>query len=76
MNAYLFLYFLLLGTSPLTVVPTTGHIKELIEKEQGRKGEREAQFELISKVNMFSSFVELKQCTWDKYMFISNRCFQ
>ena len=56
MNAYLFLYFLLLGTSPLTVVPTTGHIKELIEKEQGRKGEQEVQFELISKVNMFSVF--------------------
>ena len=47
-NAYLSLYFLLLGTSPLTVIPTTGLIKELIEKEQGRKGEQEAQFELIS----------------------------
>ena len=49
MNAYnLSLYSLLLGTSPLTVKPTTGHVKELIEKEQGRKGEQKAQFELIS----------------------------
>ena len=39
MNANLSLYFLLLGTSPLTVEPTTGHGKKLIEKEQGRKGE-------------------------------------
>ena len=51
MNVNLSLYLLLLGTSPLTVVPTTGHGKELIEKRQGRKGEEEAQFELISKVN-------------------------
>ena len=49
MNAYnLSLYSLLLGTSPLTVKPTTGHVKELIEKGQQRKGEQEAQFELIS----------------------------
>ena len=49
MNAYnLSLYSLLLGTSPLTVKPTTGHEKELIEKGQGRKGEQKAQFELIS----------------------------
>ena len=49
MNAYnLSLYSLLLGTSPLTVKPTIGHVKELIEKEQGRKGEQKAQFELIS----------------------------
>ena len=48
-NAYnLSLYFLLLGTSLLTVKPTTGHVKELIEKAQGRKGEQKAQFELIS----------------------------
>ena len=48
-NAYnLSLYSLLLGTSPLTVKPTIGHVKELIEKEQGRKGEQKAQFELIS----------------------------
>ena len=38
-----------LGTSPLTVIPSTGHVKELIEKAQGRKGEQEAQFGLISK---------------------------
>ena len=56
MNTNLSLYFLFLGTSPLTVVSTTGHGKELIEKAQGRKGEQEDQFELISKVNMFSVF--------------------
>ena len=50
-NANLTLYFLLLGTSPLTVIPTTTNRKELVEKGQGRKGEEEAQFELISKVN-------------------------
>ena len=71
MNAYLSLYFLLLGTSPLPVVPTTGHGKELMEKAQGRKGEQEGQFELISKVNMFSVFsylyyVKCKEvCFWD-----------
>ena len=48
MNANLSLYSLLLGTSLLTVKPTTGHGKELIEKGQGRKGEQKAQFELIS----------------------------
>ena len=51
MNANLTLYFLLLGTSPLTVIPTSTNRKELVEKGQGRKGEEEAQFELISKVN-------------------------
>ena len=61
-NAYLSLYFLLLGTSPLTVISTTGLIKELIEKEQGRKGEQEAQFELISKVNMDSVFSYYVKC--------------
>ena len=50
-NANLTLYFLLLGTSPLTVIPTTTNRKELVEKGQGRKGEEEAQFELISKGN-------------------------
>ena len=45
MNANLSLYFLLLGTSPLTV------IKELMEKGQGRKGEEEGKSESISKVN-------------------------
>ena len=48
MNAYLSLYFLLLGTSPLPVVPTTSHGKELMEEGQGRKGEQEGQFKLIS----------------------------
>ena len=69
MNTNLSLYFLLLGTSPLTIIPTTGHGKELIEKGQERKGEEEAQFELISKVNMFSVFsydVKCKEvCFWD-----------
>ena len=69
MNANLTLYFLLLDTSPLTVIPTTGHGKELIGKAQGRKGEQEAQFELISVVNMFSMFsyyVKHKEvCFWD-----------
>ena len=45
MNANLSLYFLLLGTSPLTVKPSAGHRKELMEKGQERKGEQEAQFE-------------------------------
>ena len=53
----------------LSVVPTTGHGKELVEKEQGRKGKQEAHFELISKVNMFSVFsyyVKCKEvCFWD-----------
>ena len=63
LNADLFLYFLFLATSPLTVKPTTGHGKELIGKAQGRKGEQEAQFELISVVNMFSMCKEV--CFWD-----------
>ena len=69
MNANLSLYFLLLGTSPLTVTPTTGHGKELMEKGQGRKGEEEGQFESIFEVNMFSVFsccVKCKEvCFWD-----------
>ena len=68
MNADLSLYFLFLGTSPLTVIPTTGHGKELIGKAQGRKGEQEAQFELIFVENMFSEFsynVKCKEvCFW------------
>ena len=68
-NADLSLYFLFLGTSPLTVKPTTGHGKELIGKAQRREGEQEAQFELISKVNVFSVFsyhVKHKEvCFWD-----------
>ena len=62
MNANLSLYFLLIGTSPFTVEPTTGHGKELMEKEQGRKGEEEAQFELMSVVNMFSVFSYYVKC--------------
>ena len=50
-------------------IPTTGYRKELIGKAQGRKGELEAQFELISVVNMFSKFsynVKCKEvCFWD-----------
>ena len=38
MNANLSLFFLPSGPSPLTVVPTTGHGKEL-EEPWGRKGE-------------------------------------
>ena len=48
--------------SPLTVIPTTGHGKELIGKAQGRKGEQEAQFELMSEVNMFSEFSYNVKC--------------
>ena len=71
MNANPALYFLVLGISPLTVISTTGHEKELIGKAQGRKGEQEAQFELISKVNniMFSAlsyYVKCREvCFWD-----------
>ena len=69
LNTNLSLYFLFLDTSPLTVIPTTGHGKELMGKAQGRKGEQEAQFELISVVNMFSEFsynVKCKEvCFWD-----------
>ena len=59
MNADLSLYFLFLGTSPLTVKPTTGHGKELIGKAQGRKGEQEAQFELISFSSKYVQYVQL-----------------
>ena len=69
MNADLSLYFLFLGTSPLTVIPTTGYRKELIGKAQGRKGEQEAQFGLIYVVNMFSEFSYNVKCKevwfWD-----------
>ena len=55
--------------SPLTAIPTTRHGKELIGKAHGRKGEQEAQFELISVVNMsivFSYYVKCKKvCFWD-----------
>ena len=43
-NANLSMPLLSLGTSPLTVVPTTGHGKEL-EEPWGRKGEQHTQFE-------------------------------
>ena len=59
MNANLSLYFLLLGTSPLTVTPTTGHGKELMEKGQGRKGEEEGKSESISKVNHSLSYHDI-----------------
>ena len=62
MNTNLSLYFLFFDTSPLTVIPTTGHGKELIGKAQERKGEQEAQFELISEVNMFSKFSYNVKC--------------
>ena len=61
-NTNLSLYFLFLDTSPLTVIPTTGHGKELMGKAQGGKGEQEAQFELISVVNMFSEFSYNVKC--------------
>ena len=60
---------LLLATSPLAIKPSTGLRKELIEKEQQSKGEQEGQFELISKVDMFSVFsyyVKCEEvCFWD-----------
>ena len=46
MNANLSLPLLPLGTSPLTVVPTTGHGNEL-EEPWGRKGEQHTHFELF-----------------------------
>ena len=47
-----------LGTSPLTVVPTTGYGKEL-EEPRGRKGEWDALFEPISKVNVIKTCCSL-----------------
>ena len=49
MNANLSLPLLPLGTSPLTVVPTTGHGKELKEPWE-RKGEQDTQFEFFFKL--------------------------
>ena len=52
MNANLSLPLLPSGTSPLNVVPTTGHGKEL-EEPWGRKGEQDIEFELFfSSVNV------------------------
>ena len=59
MNTNLPLHFLPLGTSPLIVLPTTGHGKEL-EEPWGRKGEWDAQFELICKVNVIKTWYSLK----------------
>ena len=71
-NADLSLYLLFLGTSPLTVIPTTGYGKELIGKAQGRKDEQEARFELISVGNIFGEFsynVKCKEvCFWVKHL--------
>ena len=58
MNANLTLCFLF---SPLTVIPTTGHGKELIGIAQGRKGEQEAQFELMKKYLKIAYFIVLSQ---------------
>ena len=44
-------FFLPLGTSPVTVVPTTGHGREL-EEPWGREGEQDAQFELVFQVDI------------------------
>ena len=51
MNANLSLPLLPSGTSPLTVVPITGHKKGL-EEPWGSKGEQDTQFELFFKVNV------------------------
>ena len=50
--------FLPLGTLPFTAVPTTGHGKELrgsLPYRQGKKGEKDAQFELIFEVNVIET---------------------
>ena len=52
MNANLSLHFLPLDTTPHTVVPTTGHGREL-EQSRGRTGEQDAQFELIFQFSTF-----------------------
>ena len=49
MNANLSLPLLPIGTSPLTVVPITGHEKKL-EEPSGKKGEQNTQFELFLKL--------------------------
>ena len=55
MNASLSLHFLPLDTTPHTVVPTTGHGREL-EESRGRTGEQDAQFELIFQVNLIETW--------------------
>ena len=47
-----------MGTSPLTLVPTTGYGNEL-EEPRGRKGEWDALFEPISKVNVIKTCCSL-----------------
>ena len=42
-------------SSPLTVVPTIGHGREL-EESRGRTGEQDAQFELIFQVNVIETW--------------------
>ena len=58
MNANLSVHFSPSGTSPLAVVPTTGHGKEQ-EESWGRKGEQDAQFELIFKINVIETWCSL-----------------
>ena len=55
MNANLSLHFLPLDTTPHTLVPTTGHGREL-EESRGRTGEQDAQFELIFQVNLIETW--------------------
>ena len=64
MNANLTLCFLF---SPLTVIPTTGHGKELIGIARGRKGEQEAQFELMKKYLKIAYFIVLSQDLYTCY---------
>ena len=55
MNANLSLHFSPLGTLSLTIVPITGHGREL-EESRGRTGEQDAQFELIFQVNVIETW--------------------
>ena len=54
-----------LGTLPLIVVPTTGHGKEPEERWR-RKGEQDAQFELIFEVNVIETCCSLCSATTSK----------
>ena len=64
--------FLRLGTSPLTVVPTTGQGKEL-EEPCGKKGEQDAQLELIFHVNVIETWffllLSFSLCYLEKSLF-------